>query len=93
MGDQPTEFTLSAFFFLLIAVCVFCLHVCLCPECMSGACGSQKRVLDPLKLQLLVSHRVGAENQPSPLLKRLSSLQPAACISFSFVLLRLGLAV
>ena len=31
-------------------MCKFCLYVCLCTTCMSGACGGQKRPSDPLEL-------------------------------------------
>lgn len=36
------------------------------PACMLMACGGHKRVLDPLKLELQMSHCVGAKN-PGPL--------------------------
>lgn len=40
---------------------VFFLHVCMCTVCVSGACGVQKRVLDPLglELQMVVSNHAG----------------------------------
>ena len=43
-------------------VWAFCLHVCLCTTYMPGAYGVQKRVLDPLELELqtVVSHHVDA---------------------------------
>ena len=42
----------------------FFLQVCLRTMCVPGACGGQKRVSDPLELELqkVVSHRVGAGN-------------------------------
>lgn len=36
--------------FIFILLWVFCLHVCVCITCMSGAQRGQKRVLDPLEL-------------------------------------------
>lgn len=43
---------------------VACLHVCLCTACVPGARRGQKRVLEPLGLELLVvmNHLVGAVN-------------------------------
>lgn len=43
---------------------MFCLYVCLCTTCMPVACESQKRVSDPLELELqvIMSCHVGAEN-------------------------------
>lgn len=34
----------------ILFLCVFCLHVCMCIVCMSGAHGGQKRAQDPLDL-------------------------------------------
>lgn len=49
--------------FNILHVWVFCLHSC-APSSCSPCCG-QKRVLDALglELQMVVSYRVGAENQ------------------------------
>lgn len=33
-------------------VWVVCMHVQMCTLCMPGACGGQKRLLDPLQLEL-----------------------------------------
>lgn len=40
-----------------------CLHVCVCTTCIFGAHGGQKRVLDPLELQLFVRHHVGVRHR------------------------------
>lgn len=37
----------------------FYLCVCVCHEYMDGARGEQKKVLDPLELQVVVSHQMG----------------------------------
>lgn len=41
---------------------MFCLHVDMCTMCVPGACGGQRKVLDPpeLELQVVVSHDIGA---------------------------------
>lgn len=43
---------------------ICCLHVFPCSICILGACGGQKRVLDPLRLALqkAMSNYVGARN-------------------------------
>lgn len=48
-----------------------CLHECMCTTCMPDALGDQKRVLDPMELELLmvVNHPVGAENRTQVLFK------------------------
>lgn len=45
-------------------MCMNALYVCVSITCMSGAYGSQKRVLDPqeLELQMDVSHHMDVEN-------------------------------
>ena len=42
----------------VLCVWVFCLHVCLCNTCMLGTYRSQKKMSDPLhlELQMVVSH-------------------------------------
>lgn len=44
---------------------IVCLHVCLCTVCVTDAKGDQKRVVDPLEveLQIAVCHTVGARNR------------------------------
>lgn len=42
----------SFFFKIYLCVWVFCLHICLRSTCVPGACGSQKRVLGSLQLEL-----------------------------------------
>lgn len=37
---------------IILCICMFCLHVCLCDMCMPCAYEGQKRVLDPLELVL-----------------------------------------
>lgn len=53
-----------SFFFLIYFV--FCSHACICTFCMSDANGDQKRVFDPLVLELwlAVSHYVYAGTEP-----------------------------
>jgi hypothetical protein len=45
--------------------CFACRYVCLCTMCVLSFHGGQKRVSNPLELQLqmAVNHRAGAENQ------------------------------
>jgi hypothetical protein len=71
------------------------LHVCLCTACLLPVDAEDSVNPQELELQTLVSHHIGAGTQPGPLLMLLTSAppQPLACISFSFVLLRQGLAV
>jgi hypothetical protein len=47
------------------------LALCLCAKCVTGACGGQKRTLDLLDLELLmtVSCHVGARNRTQVLCK------------------------
>ena len=52
---------------------VFCIHVCTCTACMSGAHGDQKRAQDPLELwvQMIVNSNGGAgEPNLEPLQKQ-----------------------
>lgn len=46
----------------IYSMCLACLYVCIL--FIFGACGGQKRVLDPLELEfrMVVSHQVGAGN-------------------------------
>lgn len=37
---------------IILCVWVFCLYACLCTMCMLGAHRGQKRILDPLELEL-----------------------------------------
>lgn len=48
---------------LLFYVYRYVAYVCVCPTCVPGACRSQKRMLDPPKLEITVVHwHMGAEN-------------------------------
>ena len=57
------------------SACIYvCLHICayMCDiMCMSYGHGGQERMLDPLKLklQMIISYHVGAENQTQDLYK------------------------
>lgn len=44
-------------------VCVFCLNVCKCITFMPGACGGQKRVLDPQNLELQAVFALGTRSE------------------------------
>jgi hypothetical protein len=57
-------------------VWVFCLHICLCTVCVPGAHGSQRRVSDPLELELqfVVSCHVVLGIKPRSSEKVVSSL-------------------
>lgn len=46
-----------------VNVCVFCLNVCKCITFMSGACGGQKRVLDPQNLELQAVFALGTRSE------------------------------
>lgn len=54
--DNDLWYLLNIFFFLFL-MHVFCLHICLC------ALGSQKRVSDPLELELLIAVSCRVEEQ------------------------------
>lgn len=41
---------------LLFYVYRYVAYVCVCSTCVPGACRSQKRMLDPLKLEITVVH-------------------------------------
>jgi hypothetical protein len=45
---------------IIFYFCMLCLHVSVC-HIISDAC-SQKKALDPLELQTVVNHHLGAEN-------------------------------
>ena len=63
--------TTSRFLYLISYVCVpACLHVCcMCVTCIPGALRGEKRVSDPLKLDLqrIVSCHMGVGLEPCPL--------------------------
>lgn len=61
------EKLLNLFFCLILYIRVFCLHVCLHITFMPATWGGQKRKSDPLGLQMIVSHLVGAVNQTQDL--------------------------
>lgn len=44
---------------------MLCLHVSVCASCVPGACGGQKKLLNPLELelQMFVGHCVGPRYQ------------------------------
>ena len=45
---------LIIFFYFILCVWIFCLHVCLCIMCVPGACRGQKRASDPVELELQI---------------------------------------
>lgn len=58
-------------------MCIYeCLHAHVYTMCMPGPCGSQKRMSDPLGLELkaVVSHYVGPGNQIQALFQSNSTL-------------------
>lgn len=63
--------------------CVFCLHVCICTTCVPGASSGQKRVSDPveLELQMLVSYHVGSGKQNLGPLYKQQVLWTRGCFS------------
>lgn len=67
--DTQTLTQSSLFYLDLFILCAWVshLHVCMCTTYMPGACGGQKRVLDPLKieLQMFVSSCVSSGKQTS----------------------------
>lgn len=43
---------MSLFYYFILGAWMFSPDVCLCTTCMPGACEDQKRVPDPLELEL-----------------------------------------
>lgn len=62
---------------------MFCLHVCICTTCVSGASRGQKRVSDPveLELQMLLSYHVGSGKQNLDPLYKQQVLLTRGCFS------------
>lgn len=89
MWPKPLSFLflLLIFFFckdvfFISCVWTFCLCVCTCTSCMPGACGSQRRVLAPLKLEFLtvIIHHVDAGNWTRSFTR--ASLSPCSWFSY-----------
>ena len=51
---------------------MFCLHnIYMCHACIWYMCmpGTQRRISDPLELQMVMSHHLGAGNKPEALMR------------------------
>lgn len=50
--DIPFLYPPFLYYYFILCVWMFYLHVCLCTTCVPGVLGDQNRILDPLRLEL-----------------------------------------
>lgn len=81
---------LFRFIYFILCVFVFCLHVCICTIYMPGSHGVQKRVSDPLELELwmvmstlwMVGIEHGFSARATHVFNHWASLQPQDTVFF-----------